>query len=115
MKTFTVPVFLGVNAETKQEAIEEALAFMEYALDTGNDEGTFPYCDIGNLNEVVEQEGTIMTLKQFIKEHRAELDACIARALGQDRNPLPNDNERRLWILNDEGLYRWARSEGVRI
>ena len=55
-----------------------------------------------------------MTLKQFIKEHRAELDACIARALGQDRNPLPNDNGRRLWILNDEGLYRWARSEGVR-
>jgi hypothetical protein len=35
MKTFTVPVFLGVNAETKQEAIEEALAFMEYAIDTG--------------------------------------------------------------------------------
>jgi hypothetical protein len=26
MKTFTVPVFLGVNAETKQEAIEEAIS-----------------------------------------------------------------------------------------
>ena len=56
-----------------------------------------------------------MTLKQFIKEHRAELDAFIAQALGEDRNPNANDNERRLWILNDEGLYRWARSEGVRI
>ena len=56
MKTFTVPVFLGVNAETKQEAIEEALSFMEYALDTGNDEETFPYCYVGNLNEVIEQE-----------------------------------------------------------
>ncbi len=55
-----------------------------------------------------------MTLKQFIKENRAELDACIARALGQETNPLANDNERRLWVLNDEGLYRWARSEGVR-
>lgn len=56
MKTFTVPVFLGVNAETKQEAIEEALAFMEYAIDTGNDEGTFPNCCIGNDDEVIEQE-----------------------------------------------------------
>ena len=25
-----------------------------------------------------------------------------------------NDAERRNWILNDEGLYMWARSEGVR-
>jgi hypothetical protein len=55
------------------------------------------------------------TLAEFIKEHRAELDACIAHALGQDKNPRANDAERRLWILNDEGLYRWARSEGVRI
>jgi hypothetical protein len=56
-----------------------------------------------------------MTLKQFIKEHRAAIDECIARALKLPKNPNPNDNERRLWILNDEGLYRWARSEGVRI
>ena len=56
-----------------------------------------------------------MTLKQFIKEHRTELDACIAKALGEDRNPNANDAERRLWILNDEGLYWWARSEGVKI
>ena len=56
-----------------------------------------------------------MTLKQFIKEHRAELDACIARALGLPKNPRANDDERRLWVLNDEGLYRWARSEGVKI
>ena len=56
-----------------------------------------------------------MKLSDFIKENREELDACIARALNQDKNPIPNDNERRLWILNDEGLYRWARSEGVKI
>jgi hypothetical protein len=56
-----------------------------------------------------------MTLKQFIKEHRAELDQCIARVLGRSENPRANDEERRLWILNDEGLYRWARAEGVRI
>lgn len=53
-----------------------------------------------------------MTLKQFIKENRKELDECIQRvAPGSPRN----DNERRLWILNDEGLYRWARSYGVKI
>ena len=56
-----------------------------------------------------------MTMKEFIKAHRQELDACIARALGREENPRANDEERRLWILNDEGLYRWARTEGVRI
>ena len=56
-----------------------------------------------------------MTLKQFIREHRAELDAAIARTIKQDTNPRANDDERRLWILNDEGLYHWARSEGVRL
>ena len=56
-----------------------------------------------------------MTLKQFIREHREELDRCIARALKEDKNPRANDEERRLWIFNDEGLYLWARSEGVRI
>jgi len=53
-------------------------------------------------------------LAQFIKEHRAELDALIARALKMDENPRKTDAERRLWVLNDEGLYRWARKEGVR-
>ena len=24
-----------------------------------------------------------------------------------------NDEERRLWILNDEGLYNWQRSSGL--
>ena len=56
MKTFTVPVFFGVKAETKQEAMEKALAFIEYALDTGNDEETFPYCYIGSIDEDIEQE-----------------------------------------------------------
>lgn len=56
-----------------------------------------------------------MTLRAFIKENREELDRCIARALGRESNPIPNDRERRLWILNDEGLYRWAKSEGVKL
>jgi hypothetical protein len=73
-----------------------------------------------------------MTLKDFIREHRSELDAEIKGALGRvprtascycplsgtdhyhETQPL-NDSDRRQWILSDEGLYRWARSEGVRI
>jgi hypothetical protein len=52
------------------------------------------------------------TLKEFIKNNRSEIDQCIKRVCSNCRL---NDDERRLWILNDEGLYRWARSEGVRI
>jgi hypothetical protein len=55
-----------------------------------------------------------MSLNQFIRTYRAELDVAIRRALNDPDFRL-NDKERRLWILNDEGLYRWARSEGVPI
>jgi hypothetical protein len=56
------------------------------------------------------------SLTDFIRENRAEIDACILRALRltwQDQTL--NDSEGRQWILNDEGLYNWARSEGVRL
>lgn len=74
-----------------------------------------------------------MTLREFIKQNRAELDRLISNAQNyvpgtascrcpksgtnhyHDDNIRRNDEERRQWILNDEGLYRWARSEGVRI
>jgi len=55
-----------------------------------------------------------MIMKQFIKENREELDSCIRRALGNSEYRL-NDEERRQWIMNDEGLYLWARSSGCRI
>lgn len=52
------------------------------------------------------------SLTQFIRDNRPELVSAI-------RNVVPNgkiDNaEIRLWILNDEGLYNWAKSEGVRV
>jgi hypothetical protein len=56
---------------------------------------------------------TRISLREWIKENRAELDTCIRRAC-------PNlarldDAERRQWVLNDEGLYNWARSEGVKV
>ena len=56
-----------------------------------------------------------MTLRAFIREHRTELDEAIAHAIGQETNPRANDEERRLWIMNDEGLYHWARQEGVKL
>ena len=48
------------------------------------------------------------TLAEFIKEHREEIDEMT-------KSDIHNDSERRMWILNDEGLYNWAKSEGVRI
>jgi len=53
-----------------------------------------------------------MTMREFIKQNKDDLDQAIRRACSNCRL---NDTERRMWILNDEGLYRWARSEGVRI
>lgn len=53
-----------------------------------------------------------MTLAQFIKENRERIDRVIERTC---KNCRKNDEERRLWILNDEGLYLWAKDEGVRI
>lgn len=56
-----------------------------------------------------------MTLKQFIKENRQEIDRVIFARLGPDSGVRLNDKERRLWILNDESLYRWAINARVRI
>ncbi len=53
-----------------------------------------------------------MTLRDFIKQNKEELDECILRVCPGLRL---NNDERRNWILNDENLYDWARSEGVRI
>lgn len=73
-----------------------------------------------------------MSIKTFIQNNRSELDAAINGALnfvprtascschksGTDHHhegQRLNDSERRQWILNDEGLYNWARREGVRV
>lgn len=66
-----------------------------------------------------------MTLRDFIRANRAELDLAINGAIyrydgngGPGTVPYPppryNDDERAEWIRNDEGLYSWARAEGVR-
>jgi hypothetical protein len=48
------------------------------------------------------------SMKDFIREHRAEIDDII-------KSKYHNDEERKSWILNDEGLYNWAKQEGVRV
>jgi hypothetical protein len=52
-----------------------------------------------------------ISLTEFIRANRADIDAAIKRVVPNCRL---DDAERRMWILNDEGLYRWAKSEGVR-
>ena len=53
-----------------------------------------------------------MTLSNFIKENREEIDRVIKRGVPGARL---NYEERRLWVLNDEDLYLWARRNGVKI
>lgn len=53
-----------------------------------------------------------MTIREFIRQNRENLDIVIQ---GQCPGAARNDGERRMWIMNDEGLYLWARAEGVRI
>ena len=66
------------------------------------------------------------SMSAFIRDNREALDDAINSVLyrydgrggrGTVPNPPPrrNDSERRDWIANDEGLYSWARSEGVRV
>lgn len=52
------------------------------------------------------------SLREFVKRHRSEISEVI-RALCPNVGSL-NDEDRRQWVMNDEGLYRWARSWGVR-
>lgn len=53
-----------------------------------------------------------MSLHAFIRANRAAIDAVIAQRGCKSKQ---NDEGRESWILNDEGLYLWAKSEGVPI
>lgn len=65
-------------------------------------------------------------MEEFIRENRDELTGCINRYLFRydgnggagtipDPPPTYDDDELNEWISNDEGLYDWARSEGVQV
>ena len=49
-------------------------------------------------------------LREWIKRNRQGIDRAIRLRVPGARI---DDNERRLWVLNDEGLYLWARGEGA--
>jgi len=53
-----------------------------------------------------------MTVKKFIAKHRTEIDQIVKQYYGI---AVTNDVMRLEWILNDEGLFRWAHQEGVNI
>lgn len=54
MKTFTVPIFLGVRAEDKAEAFNKVCVLFEQEQ-FDFDPATFPYCDVGLEPEIIEQ------------------------------------------------------------
>ena len=67
-----------------------------------------------------------MGIHKFVRENRAEIDAAINAVIYRhDGNggpgvipeppPSRNDSDRADWLANDEGLYNWARSSGVRL
>lgn len=53
-----------------------------------------------------------MGLRQWIRENREEIDKAILSVNPCNRC---NDEERELWVKNNEGLYLWAKAEGVRV
>lgn len=52
------------------------------------------------------------TVEFFIAHHRAKI-AGIVRARVPNGPKKLTDHELRLWVLNDEELYTWARREGM--
>ena len=54
-----------------------------------------------------------MTLKQFIRKNRKEIDRRIAEYMKLHRAPHRNDTERRMFVSNVEPIYLWAREQGV--
>jgi hypothetical protein len=55
-----------------------------------------------------------VTIRAFIRTHRAEIDTHI-RTRTNRFTIRYNDHDRELWVLNDESLYLWAKSLGVRL
>jgi len=56
--------------------------------------------------------GLGLSMRDFIKENRTEIDEHIKAACSNCRL---NNSEREDWIRNDEVLYFWARRSGVKV
>ena len=65
----------------------------------------------GKNDNALEAEGVnSMDIKQFIQQNKVEIDRRIKAKSPSERL---DDENRRLWLLNDEGLYSWAKSKGA--
>lgn len=53
-----------------------------------------------------------MTLENFIKENKTLIDEVI-KDVCKSHDVYIDDEERELWVLNDEGLYNFAIDCGV--
>ena len=53
-----------------------------------------------------------MRMSEFINRNRADIDLHIKAIVPNARI---DEDQRELWIKNDESLYRWARAEGVNV
>ncbi len=53
----------------------------------------------------------IMDIEEFINDNKEELETILK----PHSQHYQDYDETELWILNDEGLYNWAKSEGVNI
>lgn len=58
-------------------------------------------------------ESPRLTLLQFVKRHRTELDYFISQH--PDCGPIIDDQARGRWVRRDQGLASWAEEEGVRL
>lgn len=50
------------------------------------------------------------SLREWIKNNRKEIDSYLIEKMGPKCFTL-NDEDRRVWVLNDESLYNWAKRE----
>ena len=52
-----------------------------------------------------------MELKEFCRRNRQKIDQAIRSVCSNCQ--IEGDDDREDWVLNDESLYNWAKSEGV--
>ncbi len=67
---------------------------------------------MSRVRKITSGRSTKKSLTQWIRANREEIDRAIKSACDNCRL---NDRERRLWVLNDEGLYNLAMADGVRV
>ena len=63
--------------------------------------------------EVLMKTERQMSVARWVQKNRLVIDAEILRQCPNVGRL--NDRERRLWVVNDEGLYRAAQADGARV